>query len=103
LVSIVSIPGEVLDISDTAQIVCLPWISLNQIKEITGQRLTLHEFYEDWFPNDKRASQSFSKITDSRYKDFTLSYEAALANYLKIQNPPSYYRDGLVSLSLLKN
>lgn len=49
------------------------------------------------------ASQAFAKITDARYKDFKLSYEAALANYLKIKNPPAYYRDGLVALTLLKN
>jgi hypothetical protein len=49
------------------------------------------------------ASQAFAKITDARYKDFKLSYEAALANYLKIKNPPAYDRDGLVALTLLKN
>ena len=49
------------------------------------------------------ATAAFGKITDARYKDFTASYESALANYLKIKNPPAYYRDGLVSLTLLKN
>jgi len=31
------------------------------------------------------------------------SYQSALSNFVKIKNPPLYYRDGLVSLSLLKN
>jgi hypothetical protein len=56
-----------------------------------------------WVYDYDLASTNFSKITDARYKDFKLSYEAALANYLKIKNPPAYYRDGLVALSLLKN
>lgn len=56
-----------------------------------------------WVYNYDWASQFFAKVTDARYKDFKLSYESALANYLKIKNPPNYYRDGLVSLSLLKN
>jgi len=49
------------------------------------------------------ATNLFSQITDPRYKDFKSSYESALANFVKIKNPPSYYRDGLVSLTLLKN
>ena len=49
------------------------------------------------------ASISFSKITDPRYKDFKSSYEAALSNFVKIKNPPLYYKDGLISLTLLKN
>lgn len=49
------------------------------------------------------ASASFFKITDPRYKDFLSSYESSLANAVKIKNPPPYYRDGLVSLTLLKN
>ena len=49
------------------------------------------------------ATTSFGKIADPRYKDFKLSYESALANYVKIKNPPVYYRDGLVALTLLKN
>lgn len=49
------------------------------------------------------ASASFFKITDPRYKDFLSSYESSLANSVKIKNPPLYYRDGLVSLTLLKN
>ncbi len=49
------------------------------------------------------ATESFSQITDARYKDFKASYESALANYTKIKNPPAYYRDGLVALTLLKN
>ncbi len=49
------------------------------------------------------ASAAFAKITDARYQDFVASYESSLANYVKIKNPPAYYRDGLVSLTLLKN
>lgn len=49
------------------------------------------------------ATAAFSKIADARYKDFKASYEASLANFVKIKNPPSYYKDGLVSLTLLKN
>lgn len=49
------------------------------------------------------ATAAFGKVTDPRYKDFVASYEAALANYVKIKNPPVYYRDALVSLTLLKN
>ena len=49
------------------------------------------------------ATAAFGKVTDARYKDFVASYESALANYVKIKNPPAYYRDALVSLSLLKN
>ncbi len=49
------------------------------------------------------ASYSFSKITDARYNDFKASYGAALSNFVRIKNPPLYYRDGLVSLTLLKN
>ena len=73
-----------------------------------GLLSTDDQFFYKWLQalrvyNYDLASQSFAKITDPRYKDFTLSYEAALANYLKIKNPPSYYRDGLVALTLLKN
>lgn len=56
-----------------------------------------------WVYDYSGASASFSKITDPRYKDFKSSYEAALSNFVKIKNPPLYYRDGLVSLTLLKN
>jgi len=49
------------------------------------------------------ATAAFSKVIDPRYKDFKSSYESALANFVKIKNPPTYYRDGLVSLTLLKN
>jgi len=49
------------------------------------------------------ATTSFSQITDARYKDFKASYEASLANFIKIKNPPLYYRDALISLTLLKN
>lgn len=31
------------------------------------------------------------------------SYQSALANFVKIKNPPLYYRDGLIALTLLKN
>ncbi len=56
-----------------------------------------------WVYDYSGASIAFSKITDTRYKDFISSYESALANFMKIKNPPVYYRDGLVSLTLLKN
>jgi len=49
------------------------------------------------------ATAAFGKVTDVRYKDFKASYESALATYVKIKNPPTYYRDALVSLTLLKN
>lgn len=49
------------------------------------------------------ATAAFGKVTDARYKDFVASYESALANYVKIKNPPAYYRDALASLTLLKN
>ncbi|MEI7919732.1 MAG: hypothetical protein WCH65_06170 [bacterium] len=32
-----------------------------------------------------------------------LSYQSALTTFVKIKNPPLYYRDGLVALTLLKN
>ena len=56
-----------------------------------------------WIYDYASASASFSKITDVRYKDFVSSYESSLANFVKIKNPPIYYRDGLVSLTFLKN
>lgn len=56
-----------------------------------------------WIYDYPGASVSFSKITDARYKDFKASYDAALSNFVKIKNPPPYYRDGLVALTLLKN
>jgi hypothetical protein len=56
-----------------------------------------------WIYDYSGASASFSKIVDPRYKDFKTSYEAALATFVKIKNPPLYYRDGLVALTLLKN
>jgi hypothetical protein len=56
-----------------------------------------------WIYDYETATAAFSKVTDPRYKDFKASYESALANFVKIKNPPSYYRDGLVSLTLLKN
>ncbi|MEI6118575.1 MAG: hypothetical protein WCP92_05115 [bacterium] len=56
-----------------------------------------------WIYDYATATAAFGKVTDPRYKDFTASYEAALANFVKIKNPPVYYRDGLVSLTLLKN
>ncbi|HBB03504.1 TPA: hypothetical protein DCZ39_01175 [Patescibacteria group bacterium] len=56
-----------------------------------------------WIYDYSGATTSFSKITDPRYKDFKASYDSALSNFVKIKNPPSYYRDGLVSLTLLKN
>lgn len=49
------------------------------------------------------ATAAFGKLTDPRYKDFASAYTVALSNYTKIKNPPVYYRDGLVSLMLLKN
>lgn len=39
------------------------------------------------------ATAAFGKVTDPRYKDFKASYESALANYVKIKNPPAYYKD----------
>ena len=56
-----------------------------------------------WIYDYTTASATFAKITDSRYQDFKTSYDSALANYVKIKNPPVWYRDGLVSLTLLKN
>jgi len=56
-----------------------------------------------WIYDYSGASVSFSKITDSRYKDFLSSYASSLSNAVKIQNPPLYYKDGLVALTLLKN
>ena len=56
-----------------------------------------------WVYDYSAASASFSKVTDPRYQDFKTSYESALANFVKIKNPPVYYRDALVALSLLKN
>lgn len=56
-----------------------------------------------WIYDYETATAAFGKVTDSRYKDFKASYESALANYVKIKNPPIYYRDGLVALTLLKN
>lgn len=56
-----------------------------------------------WAYDYATASAAFGKVTDPRYQDFKASYESSLANYLKIKNPPAYYRDGLVSLTLLKN
>lgn len=56
-----------------------------------------------WVYDYATASVSFSKITDARYKDFLSSYESSLSNFVKIKNPPLYYRDGLVALTLLKN
>jgi len=66
------------------------------------------EYFYKWLKslriNDyDTATAAFAKITDSRYKDFKTSYEASLATFVKIKNPPSYYKDGLVSLTLLKN
>ncbi len=49
------------------------------------------------------ATAAFNKVTGQRYQDFKKAYESALANYVKIKNPPVYYRDGLVALTLLKN
>lgn len=49
------------------------------------------------------ATAAFGKVTGQRYQDFKKSYDSALANYMKIKNPPAYYRDGLVALTLLKN
>ncbi len=57
----------------------------------------LRTYDYDW------ATSLFSKITDPLYKDFRVSYEASLANFVKIKNPPAYYRDALISLTLLKN
>jgi tetratricopeptide (TPR) repeat protein len=56
-----------------------------------------------WIYDYASATASFSKITDARYQDFKLSYDSALANFVKIKNPPIYYRDALVALTLLKN
>jgi len=56
-----------------------------------------------WIYDYSGASISFSKITDTRYKDFLASYDSALSTFVKIKNPPLYYRDGLVALTLLKN
>ncbi len=56
-----------------------------------------------WIYDYSGASVSFSKITDSRYKDFLSSYASSLSNAVKIKNPPLYYKDGLVALTLLKN
>jgi len=56
-----------------------------------------------WVYDYTGASISFSKITDPRYQDFKSSYDSALSTFVKITNPPSYYRDALISLTLLKN
>lgn len=71
---------------------------------ITQDDVLLYNWLKSlWVYDYAWASASFSKITDTRYKDFIVSYESALANFVKIKNPPSYYRDGLVALTLLKN
>ena len=46
-----------------------------------------------WIYDYETATAAFGKVTDPRYKDFKASYESALANYVKIKNPPAYYRD----------
>lgn len=56
-----------------------------------------------WRYDYETATAAFGKVTGFRYKDFKSSYESALANYIKIKNPPVYYRDALVALTLLKN
>ncbi len=56
-----------------------------------------------WIYDYSGATASFAKITDARYKDFKASYDSSLSNFIKIKNPPAHYRDGLVSLTLLKN
>lgn len=56
-----------------------------------------------WVYDYETATVAFSKVTDPRYKDFKFSYESALANSVKVKNPPLYYKDGLVALTLLKN
>lgn len=56
-----------------------------------------------WWYDYSGALSSFSQITDARYQSFLASYQSALANFVKIKNPPIYYRDGLVALTLLKN
>ncbi len=56
-----------------------------------------------WVYDYATATAAFGKVTGQRYQDFKKSYDSALANYMKIKNPPPYYRDGLVALTLLKN
>lgn len=56
-----------------------------------------------WSYNYSGASAAFAQVTGARYQDFKRAYEASLAHYGSIKNPPVYYRDGLVSLTLLKN
>ena len=56
-----------------------------------------------WIYDYSGATVSFAKITDARYADFKASYESSLSNFVRIKNPPFYYRDGLVALTLLKN
>lgn len=56
-----------------------------------------------WIYDYATATAAFGKVTGQRYQDFKKSYDSALANYAKIKNPPAYYRDGLVALTLLKN
>ena len=88
--------------------------ALNEVfalaQEYRARNLLTHDdglFYNGlkslWIYDYPGATASFSQITDPRYKDFISSYESALANFVKIKNPPTYYRDGLVSLTLLKN
>jgi len=56
-----------------------------------------------WIYDYQTATAAFGKVTDHRYKDFISSYEAALANFMKIKDPPAYYKDWLIALTLLKN
>ena len=71
---------------------------------ITQDDLLLYQGLKSlWVYDYSGATNAFNTIVDSRYQDFKSSYESSLANFVKIKNPPVYYRDGLVALTLLRN
>lgn len=70
------------------------------VQDYRARNMLTHDdglFYQGlkdlWIYDYSGATNSFSQITDPRYNDFRSSYEAALSNFVKIKNPPLYYRD----------
>ena len=72
--------------------------------QITSHDVLFYQWLQSlWWYDYSGALAAFGQITDTRYHSFLSSYQSALANFVKIKNPPLYYRDGLIALTLLKN
>lgn len=95
-------------------------ISASDPRDLTYFELVLNEIYQQWFlskddmsfylgllkiRNKDRAwaNKIFDTIVSPRYSQFISSYQDTLNNSYFKSDIPSYYKDGLIALAMLKN